>query len=241
MELALREAQRESELQRARAMEQGDLIAMLTHELKTPLSVVSLALGDLGRQPAMRARALLAVDNMRGVIDRCALTARVDEDAGHRLIELKLEPLLLNELLDVAIGTQVEADRIETNVHEPLPACRGDRMILLIILSNLLDNALKYSPAESVIRAEVRSGEFNERSGVVLRVSNEITDQDLLDPKKIFDKYYRGARARHRSGSGLGLYVSRRLARRVGGELWFRLEEASRASFELWLPLRATP
>jgi signal transduction histidine kinase len=53
---------------------------------------------------------------------------------------------------------------------------------------------------------------------------------------RLFEKYHRGERARHRSGSGLGLYLSRRLAYRLGGELLLRDGPDDQVCFELWVP-----
>ena len=240
-DVMLNEARRESELQRARAIEQGDLVAMLTHELKTPLSVFALALGKSGQLPEIRKRAVRAVENMREVIDRCALTARVDEDAAHRSIFLQIEAVDLGDVMSQALSLQPQAERIDLRIGDALPICRTDRAILLAIIGNLVDNALKYSPVESSIRIEVLNSEVNSRSGCMLRVINEVVDGGAPDPAQVFEKYYRGARARHRSGSGLGLYLSKRLAERLAGELSIRGGEASEVCFELWVPLVAEP
>ena len=240
-DVVLNQARRESELQRARAIEQGDLVAMLTHELKTPLSVFALALGKSGQLPEIRKRAVRAVENMREVIDRCALTARVDEDAAHRSIFLQIEAVDLGDVMSQALSLQPQAERIDLRIGDALPICRTDRTILLAIIGNLVDNALKYSPVESSIRIEMLTSEVNSRSGFMLRVINEAVDGGAPDPAKVFEKYYRGARARHQSGSGLGLYLSKRLAERLAGELSMRGGEASEACFELWVPLVAEP
>jgi signal transduction histidine kinase len=235
-EAAFLAAKREADLQRARAAEQSDLITMLTHELKTPLSVVSLALGKSGQQPTIRARALNAMENMRSVIDRCAQAARLDDDTTNRSISLNIELVELRAVVKEAVAGHLQGDRVEIQLHTPLPACWTDRASILTIISNLLDNALKYSPSDSVVRIEAQIPNLNSLSGVTLQITNSIGDQGAPDPDRIFEKYYRGPRARNLSGTGLGLYLSRRLAQRVGGELSLASTAPTIVGFELWLP-----
>jgi signal transduction histidine kinase len=239
-ELALGEAKRESELQRARALEQGDLIAMLTHELKTPLSVVALALGQSGRQPAIQERAALAVENMREVIDRCALTARVDEDVVHRSLKLKIQSVRIDQVLQEAASAQPQVARIKGTLGTTIPECMTDRTIVYAVISNLIDNAIKYSPPDSALQVHAMSSSMNGRPGVIVRVINQVVEQGRPDPSLVFEKYYRGARARHRSGSGLGLYLSKSLAQRLGGELSMSIPDESNVCFELWIPVTST-
>lgn len=235
-ELALTQARREAEAQRSRAAEQAELMTMLTHELKTPLSVVSLALGEAGRQPPMRERALRAVGNMRNVIDRCAQVAVEDDLVSRHGASPKLERLEVGEVLVEAVGGQLEADRVDCRVAEGLPACQADLQMLRVIVGNLLENALKYGPAEGRISASVEASALEGRPGVALRVTNAVGPAGPPDPERIFEKYHRGERARHLSGSGLGLYLSRRLAYRLGGELTHEASAADEVAFKLWLP-----
>jgi two-component system sensor histidine kinase MprB len=73
---------------------------------------------------------------------------------------------------------------------------------------------------------------------VALRVTNAVGPAGRPDAAHVFDKYHRGARARHRSGSGLGLYLSQRLTSRLGGALSLCAPEGDEVAFELWLPCR---
>ena len=235
-EAAFAEAKREADLQRARAVEQGDLITMLTHELKTPLSVVSLALGKSGQQPTIQARALTAIENMRSVIDRCAQAARVDDDSTNRTMSLTIEPVQLRAVVTEAVAGLLQGDRVDNQLHDPESVCLADRASVLTIVSNLLDNALKYSPGDSVVRITAQITNLNGRPGATLRITNDIGDQGAPDPVHVFEKYYRGPRARNLSGTGLGLYLSRRLAQRMGGALSLVPAQPSLVGFELWLP-----
>lgn len=106
-------------------------MTMLTHELKTPLSVVSLALGDSGSQPRIRERARRAVENMRDVIDRCAQSARLVDEGDPAEPASALEPLDPAEVLREGIEWQGQADRIDLCVPDRLPVCPAVRMTRL--------------------------------------------------------------------------------------------------------------
>ncbi len=233
--------QREAAAQRARATEQSELLTMLSHELKTPLSVVTLALGDSNLSPSMRTRARRAVDNMRDVVDRCEQTARYDDDVARLGPSPTLAPVALDEVLEAGLDALGQPDRVDRDVAAALPACRTDRQMALIVVGNLLENALKYGPPDGRVRVRLAPDERDGLAGVALRVANPEGAAGRPDAAHVFDKYHRGARARHRSGSGLGLYLSLRLTRRLGGTLSLRAPEGGDVEFELWLPCRSDP
>lgn len=235
-ELVLAQTRREADAQRARAAEQAELMTMLTHELKTPLAVVSLALGMAGPQSSMHTRALRAVRNMRDVIDRCGQAARVDDEVGRHGAAPDIAPVSLGDILAQSLNTQLDADRVDCSVSPDCPTCLGDPQMVRVIVGNLLENALKYSPAGSRVQASVAPSQVEGRNGVVLRVLNEVGAAGKPDAHQVFEKYYRGERARSRSGSGLGLYLSRQLAFRMGGELTLCEGDDAQVCFELRMP-----
>jgi signal transduction histidine kinase len=234
-DLARDALEREVAAQRARATEQSELLTMLSHELKTPLSVVTLALGDDTGSVAMKARGLRAVDNMRDVVERCEQTARFD-DIAHLGASLELAPVRLEDVLNAAIDAIGHANRFDRHEEAALPACFTDRQMALILVTNLVENALKYGPPDGRIRVGLAPSVRDRQLGVALRVANAVGLAGRPDPAQVFGKYYRGERARHQSGSGLGLYLSRCITKRLGGALSLRDPEGDEVAFELWLP-----
>lgn len=231
---ALAESRRLEQLQSARAAEQSELVTMLVHELKTPLSVISLALGSDPKRPQMRDRALRSVTSMQEVIDRCAQIARFDhspKEEGTTALPQRLDPKVV---VDEAIALQPQGDQIRVEVAEQVPTCHVDRQMLLLVLNNLLDNAIKYGASDAGVTATVSPAQREGRPGVAFCVTNAVGRAGRPDAEHLFRKYHRGAHARHRSGSGLGLYLSQRLATRLGGEL--SLLEGEDVRFELWIP-----
>jgi signal transduction histidine kinase len=235
LERELADAKRQAEMESARVGEQSELVTMLTHELKTPLSVVSLALGGSGiTRPQMRERALRSVSAMQAVIDRCAQIARFDyahPGGDDRLLHREIDATLA--LRDV-VAMQKDAENVDIEAPPGMLTCRADRQLLLLVLGNLLDNALKYTPPGMRVMASVRAVVHAGRPGVAFCVSNPVGRAGRPDVDHLFEKYHRGAHARYRSGSGLGLYLCHRLATRMDGEL--SLLEGEDVRFELRLP-----
>lgn len=232
---ALADARRQEQVHSARAAEQSELVTMLVHELKTPLSVISLGLGRSGADSRMRERAMRAVTSMRDLIDRCAQIARLDHslDDGAPAVRTKAEDP--QAVLRQSIALQTLRDRVDyaPSAHA-VPVCFTDRQLLLLVLNNLLDNAIKYGAPDAPVRASIDAAPRNGREGVAFVVANAVGRAGRPDAQRLFEKYHRSPQARYRSGSGLGLYLSRRLAIRLGGELTLLPGEDVR--FELWIP-----
>ena len=231
---ALAESRRQEQLQAARAAEQSELVTMLVHELKTPLSVINLALGRDAKGPKMRERAVRSVTAMQEVIDRCAQIARFDHSPGDGVPIAMPQPVDPKQVVSEAVALQPQGDRIRVEVEEPVPPCQVDRQMLLLVLNNLLDNAVKYGPPEEEVTASLRPAQREGRAGVAFCVANAVGRAGRPDVEHLFRKYHRGAYARHRSGSGLGLYLAQRLAARLGGSL--SLLPGDDVRFELWIP-----
>jgi two-component system sensor histidine kinase MprB len=110
---------------------------------------------------------------------------------------------------------------------------RGDRARLERAVTNLLDNARKWSPADGTIHVTVADGE--------LVVRDEGPGIDVADLPYVFDRFYRSAESRRMPGSGLGLAIVRQAAEMHGGAAWAAPpREGSGAELHLTLPTSAT-
>lgn len=213
--------------------EHRKLLAMLAHEMKTPLATLRIWMeaGPKGK-PVME-RAIL---DMNRVIERCV-------HAG-QLYDQRLKPC--NEWLDAGELTQSvlsdsrQPDRV--NLHLPPEVCDlyADAQMLSIVFSNVLENAYKYSAPNSAIEVwlEASTGP-QDRAGWRWRVENAVSAAGFPDANKLFDKYYRGAYAQRQSGSGLGLFLVKSLLDLMRGEAAYT-PLSERVRFELWLPREAS-
>lgn len=207
--------------------EQESFISMLSHELKTPLSVIRMAL-DGDRASLDKARIVRAVRSMQDVITRCVQADRLKVGlTPTRFTEINVETLL-DTLWDEA------PDRIELSTASLAP-CHTDPDLLRIILGNLVDNALKYGDPQQPIILNAAPAIQQGKTGIRIAVANATGAAGKPDAERVFRKYYRAKSARGKTGSGLGLYIAAGFARLLGGELRYEPDDPM-VRFVLWIP-----
>lgn len=217
-------------LEKTRREEQTHLFHMLMHELKTPLSIIDMALLAKNDQQTTSSYVGRAVANMKVILDRCVKADKLTEgNVDIRLTHVNLNQYIQN-LIDDKQDLQVNWAPTQT-LH-----VTTDIQFLGVMLSNLLDNADRYGDKQEAVQVHVASQHNGEGvHGVSVTVSNRPRSATWPDPDKVFKKYYRSASAESQPGTGLGLYLVRSLARLVGGDCLY-LPDDKYVRFELWLP-----
>lgn len=240
------EEQRRTAEELADALERrSEFVATLVHELKTPLTAI-VGFSNLLIQRAqdlsqdMRDQMVTSVrdqaERLRLMVEEVLRVASADAGA-----ELSRAPVDLEEVVrasaanvrGVAVAREGTKRDIEIAIEADLPQVYGDRDALERITQNLLENAVKYSPAGSSIEVEVTSVD----SGVQLSVTDHgdgIAKEELED---IFERFRRVTRGKE-SGVGLGLYIVRSLVAAHGGEVWAESEVGTGSTFYVSLPVR---
>jgi signal transduction histidine kinase len=219
------------DFERGERQRQQEFMAMLTHELKAPLSTLGMVVGSATPSASMRRHAELALASMRQVIDHCAQSADID-DASTPTQQV---PCSLAVALELRCDALAEKARVVVAPTAAMPQLLADPRMLAIIFNNLLDNALKYSPPGSPISVTLVRSVNPEGAVQEVQVRNQASPGPLPDALRLFQKYYRSEAAQRISGSGLGLHLSRLLARRQGGDLQYRAD-ACNLTFTLVLP-----
>lgn len=190
--------------------EQGRFLEMLTHEFKTSLAVLRMAIGTgkIGAKETLYAEQ--AIEGMNDVIERCAQAqALADQQITINNTEFHLKGLL-SEL----VQRSRENDRIIL-ICDVDVMVKTDLTLLKIIFSNLIDNAVKYSVAHTLI--SVTASMVGDKISV--RIANQVHKGRMPDAALIFTKYYRASSSHRHMGSGLGLYLTYQLASMLGMQL----------------------
>ena len=224
--------------ERTEREQQRHFLSMLTHELKTPLSVIRMRLGSKEPTVRMQSHAKQAVENIDAIVERCALVSQIDDQAE------PFQRMLchIDQLIGEVLAQQAAAQRISLYLSPDASAAalHTEPLLLRTVLGNLLDNALKYSPPGSAVQVDVdvdvERDTDNDSAGLRIQIQNAIGAAGVPDMAQVFDKYYRSPGAHQQSGSGLGLYIVKALAERLGATIACR-PQAGFVVFELWLPL----
>lgn len=226
---------------RAPATEWGetDLFSAVIHELKTPLAAISgqlqFARNVIGKDPA-RGRAamdiaLQQIDRMTQLIASLQTDLRVEANA----FSLDIITFDLCDAVTEAIRRHEHEETARFRLRRPEEGVRvrGDPDRIAQILDNLLNNALKFSPAGTPIDVAVTTIDGEAQ----VRVEDHGIGVATEERDRMFAAYYRSSRTRAIPGMGLGLYISRRLAEQHGGRLWLDDSTDAGSVFALALPL----
>jgi two-component system, OmpR family, sensor histidine kinase MprB len=214
---------------------QRQLIADASHELRTPLATVQANVELLSRAGELseHERAQLREDVLSQLRELTALVGDLVELARERPPESDLERLELAALVADCVARVRSRDPDLTFECALRPShVRADRARLERAVTNLLDNARKWSPPGAVVEVEVEDGEV-----VVRDEGPGIADSDR---PHVFDRFYRSAEWRGLPGSGLGLAIVRQVAEMHGGAAWAAPPRSGRGA-ELHLRLPALP
>ena len=217
-----------------------DFAAIVSHQMRTPLSLIDSALHRLARRGAAvtaedvadRQRVVRdAVRRVTRLVDTVLMMGGLDNDQ----LRGRLGPAPLDRLAGDAIAearARFPAREITlARGHGPLTAL-CDPHLVAHILDNLVLNALKYSPAPAPVALRV----FAQGGQVACAVTDEGPGIDPADRPHVFDRYFRGRNRQSGEGTGLGLALARELAELQGGRLTLESWPGRGSVFTLWLP-----
>jgi two-component system, OmpR family, phosphate regulon sensor histidine kinase PhoR len=218
-----------------------DFVANASHELKTPVAAVrALAETLLTALPEDPEAGLRFAERIGREAERLDALARDLLDLSR--VErgtLDVEPVDLVGLVKEVVGSYAdlaEERRVKlASELRPGVAVRGDRAQLGLLLSNLVDNALRYTPARGAVRVRLDVAE----SRAVLQVADTGEGIPAAELPRVFERFYRvdKARARQSGGTGLGLAIVRHVAEAHGGTVRADSELARGTTFTVTLPV----
>ncbi|MBN9340954.1 MAG: hypothetical protein J0H52_12835 [Comamonadaceae bacterium] len=219
--------------QQAKLQEQQHFMAMLTHEVKNPLTTLRWTLDMLPADPAQHLRMDRAIGSIETIVERCRQVDRM-EQGGWPLHPRACD---LHGLVQEAAAHCQAPQRLRLAHAHPAPALRTDPVLLSMALGNLIDNALKYGAPDTPVLVRTAEAAENGQAHVRIEVVNHTGSTGLPEDAPLCQKYYRGPNALGQSGCGLGLYLVQGIMARLGGRVGHATEGACTV-FTLTQPLQ---
>jgi len=239
----LAEEARQIKLLQAAEKLQNALLNSISHDLRTPLVSITGALTSLDEQSES-----LDDENRRSLV----ITAREEADRLNRLvgnllsmtriesgaIKLNLEPGDIEDVIGTSLeqlGKRIAVHEVKVNIPADFPLIPMDFTLIVQVVVNILENAVKYSPKGSLIEVSARLADGMARIEIADRGVG-IPPEDLT---RVFDKFYRVQRPESVSGTGLGLSISKGIVEAHHGNIYARVRNGGGTVMIVELPLQS--
>jgi two-component system phosphate regulon sensor histidine kinase PhoR len=223
----------------------NDFINNMTHEIKTPISTISLACEALRDKDIIKSENLY--ENYISVINEenrrlGSMTERILQSAklekGEIILnkeELNIEEIILDSINNIKLQVDKKGGRISTEFKAKNSIINADKVHITNVVFNLLDNAIKYSPVNPKIEISTE----NSFSGLLISVKDNGTGISRANQKKIFDKLYRvpTGNIHNVKGFGLGLSYVKAIVEQHNGKVTLESELNKGTKFIIFLPL----
>jgi two-component system phosphate regulon sensor histidine kinase PhoR len=231
-----------------------DFVANVSHELRTPLTSIKgyiEALLDGAKDDPEASTQFLGIilkqsDRLNLILEDLLQLSKIE--SGQVLF--KREPLHIPSVIERTLAmikplADKKGHRLVSFVDDHLPAVLGDEDRLTQVLSNLLDNAVKYTPEKGTISVAAHPvSDDAEQPALVTAVELSVTDTGMgipeMDRPRIFERFYRvdKARSRELGGTGLGLAIVRHIVEGLGGRVWAEPNAPTGSRFVVRLPVQ---
>ncbi len=230
----------QAELLQATEKLQTALLNSISHDLRTPLVSITGALSTLeenhhladSTQSSLVQTAREEADRLNRLVGNLLDMTRLQAGA----LRVKREPCDVEDVIGTALGQMKDrlAGRgVQVRMPEALPMIGVDFVLIVHVLNNLLDNALKYSSPDSPLEIEARPESKNVCISILDRGMG-IPPEDL---ERVFDKFYRVQRPEQVTGTGLGLAICKGIVEAHGGRIWAENRAGGGTVMTIALPL----
>lgn len=222
---------------------QANFVDSVTHELKSPIAALQLYLETLRmrhltdeKRDEFHGIMELELQRLDRLISQLLEVGRLDAlGENEEPTEIDMEPMLRYFAETVCAHRQLRVEDVFTFDVEPV-SVTSRKIVLDLIFSNLIENAVKYSGTPPEVHVKLRP---HGRSRLLVEISNNGPGVPFEDRKKVFQIFYRGGSEleRRQKGTGLGLYIVSTLVRRLGGRISVHDRDPG-CSFRVELPGR---
>jgi two-component system sensor histidine kinase KdpD len=234
----------ESRIETERRTEQlrSAVLDSLAHAYKTPLTAIraaSTGLSEMGHLSAAQAELVALIDEQAGLLGdlttRLLTTARLDAgEVSIHAVPVGVAPLI--EEVVASLGDRLASMKVDLDIPDERLVLECDRQLMVMLLTQYIDNACKYSIFGSTITIRA----VKSRAEIVFSVRSFGQVIPINDRERIFDRYYRSTTYSNRAaGTGIGLSVAKRVALIHGGSVWVTSDETEGTTFFAAIPATA--
>ena len=221
----------------------GEFVAVVSHELRTPITAMTgyaktLRMPQFANDDLLREEFLERMERqgnrLIGLVENLLTTSRLESDQ----LSISIGRVLFEDLCRETVeGLGTDSERVVTSVPDDIPVLHTDRQLLSRVITNLLDNALKYSPEEAICELEAHA----EGGELVFLVRDHGIGIEPEQVERIFERFYQvdSSSTRRFSGAGLGLSMVRDLVRHLGGTVSVESVLDQGSTFTVRLPIQA--
>ncbi len=213
--------------------QQRNFMMAISHELKTPIAVTKLNLETMqlrklepGQQQKLIRSTIQEANRLNTLCNNMLFMSQLDS-GGSPLTDEKIDFSALASDCAEDFILRFPERKIEIDVENDI-FITGDKLLLQLAINNLLDNAIKYSGKDDVVLVKV----IKDNKKIKLRVIDQGIGVAAGEKEKIFEKYFRGA-GKNTKGTGLGLYLTREIAKKHYGSISMKSNKPRGSIFEI--------
>lgn len=223
----------------------SEFISIAAHQLRTPLSAIKWAIkmildGDVGKlnkeQYDLLNQGYASNERIIDLVNDMLNVSRIEEGRfGYSFTQDKFEDAL--SIVTTSLQNQIDQRKIKliTTLPKKMPLVYMDKQKMILVLQNLLENAVKYTPEYGKIEVKVR----NVKSTLEISIKDNGIGIPQKDQAKLFSKFFRADNVvrMQTEGSGLGLFIVKNIIEKHGGEIICKSEEGKGTEFVFTLPV----
>jgi len=222
---------------------QTEFVSTVSHDLRSPLTYMNGYVDMLGmvgglndKQKGFTEKIATGINQMTDLVDKILDASRLDPDGNYQLNREQCDvSKVIHEVISLhSAAAEKKGLALKAEISEPLPILSLDEVMLKRALNNLTDNAIKYTQTGSItLKATVKDN--------ALQLSVRDTGAGISEEnqKLVFERFKRVRRREHQGvkGSGLGLYIVKRVAERHDGKAWVEGKENEGSTFFIEIPI----
>ncbi len=229
--------------------ERDEFVAVTSHELRTPIAIAEGSISVVLNSPDLNQLDPQLKENINqahaGILELANLVNQLTDlsDIESKNLEVEYQEVDLHSILYTMKDIHIDAAKskgleIVMNVQENLPKIYTSKIYLNLILENLVANAVNFTDHGKIDIEAHLSEKDNDK--IILSIKDSGVGISNSEKDKIFTKFYRAEdyKRKHTKGTGLGLYLTLKIAKVIGGNLWFESELNKGSTFFLEIPYK---